>query len=195
MRRLVSAAAGLVVAGGLLVICNEPADADVRSNIRYSGYPVYGQTAQEIWRDIGRKGPHQRERGLYAQAEAEIGFGWEIAYASGGGICRVEGATVHADVNIILPQWVDEARGSEALRRAWNSYIAEVRRHEDHHKDIALVAAKELDRAIMAAPAHRSCRALERYIQQAADRILAWEWAQQTQFDRTDEPIMLTGGR
>lgn len=135
------------------------------------------------------------ERGLYAQAEAEIRFGWDVAYASGGGICRVQSATVHVDINILLPDWVDLARGSPALRSASNDYIAKVRRHENHHKDIALVAAKEIDRAIMAAPAHRTCRSLERYIQRAAERILAWERAQQIHFDRTDTPIMLMGGR
>jgi predicted secreted Zn-dependent protease len=197
MLRGILASAGLLalVAGLVPAFGTEPAFAEVLSNVRYSGYPVRGLTAQEVWRDIGRKGPHQAEYGLYAQAEAEIRYGWEVAFLSDGGICRAQSATVHVDVNIRLPDWVDKARGSRELRNAWNTYIAKVRRHEDHHKDIALAAAREIDRAITAAPPQRSCRSFERHIKVAADRILAWERGQQAHFDRTDRPIMLMGSR
>ena len=197
MLRGISAAAGLLaLAGGLIAATwSGPAEAEVRSNIRYSGYPVHGTTAPEIWRDIGRKGPHQPENGLYAQAEAEIRFGWNVAFAKTQSSCRVKSAVVNVDVNILLPNWTDKARGSQALRQAWNAYIVKVRRHEDHHKDIALAAAKQIDRSIMATPAHRSCESLERAIKAKTDKILARERAQQAHFDRTDRPIMLTGGR
>jgi predicted secreted Zn-dependent protease len=196
MLRGFSAALGLLFVSGLAGGgMSGPAQAEVKTNIRYSGYPVYGLTTQEIWRDIGRKGPHQLERGLYAQAEAEIRFGWNVAFTSGKGSCRVKSAVVNVDVNILLPQWADQARGSPALQAAWKSYIAQVRKHEDYHKDIALTAARQLDRAIMAAPAHRTCRALERTIKAKTDGILRRERAQQAHFDRTDKPIMLTGGR
>lgn len=196
MLRGFSAALGLLVfSGGLLgAALSGPAQAEVQTDIRYKGYAVYGQTAQAIWRDIGRKGPHQPENGLYAQAEAEIRFGWNVAFASSQGACRVKSAAVKVDVSILLPNWADQTRGSEALRAAWKSYIAKVRRHEDHHKDIALAAAHQIDKAIMAAPTHRSCRSLERYIKAKTDKILQRERAQQAHFDRTDDPIMLTGG-
>ena len=197
MLRGFSAAVGLLVlSGGLLnAAWSGPAQAEVRTEIRYSGYQVNGLTAQDIWRDIGRKGPHQLERGLYAQAEAEIRFGWTVAFASGEGSCRVKSSMVKIDVNILLPKWADEARGSRELRAAWKSYIAEVRKHEDHHKEIALAAAHQIDKAIMAAPAHRTCRSLERYIKVQTDDILQQERAQQAHFDQTDKPIMLAGGR
>lgn len=197
MLRGFSAAAGLLLfSGGLLATAlSGPAQAEVQTEVRYSGYPVHGATAQEIWRDIGRKGPHQLERGLYAQAEAEIRFGWNVAFASGNGVCRVKTTVVKVDVNILLPNWVDQARGSQKLRAAWKSYIADVRKHEDHHKDIALAAAQQIDKAIKSAPAHRSCRSLERAIKARTDKILEQERAQQAHFDRTDKPIMLTGGR
>ena len=62
MLRGILVAAGMVaLAAGLVpTFGTEPAIAEVRSNIRYSGYPVRGLTAQEIWRDIGRKGPRTK---------------------------------------------------------------------------------------------------------------------------------------
>lgn len=197
MLRGFSAAVGLLVfSGGLLGgALSAPAQAEVKSDIRYSGYQVHGLTAKDIWRDIGRKGPHQLERGLYAQAEAEIRFGWNVAFASGKNTCRVKSAVVKIDVNILLPEWADKARGSKKLQADWEDYIAMVREHEDYHKDVALAAAHQIDEAIMAAPAHESCRALERYIKAKTDEILSEERATQAHFDRTDDPIMLTSGR
>lgn len=197
MLRGISAAAGRLACTGALLLAtwSGSADAEVRSSVQYSGYPVHGLTVEEIWRDIGRKGPHQLERALYAQAEAEIRFRWKATFASSKEVCRVKSAVIEVEVNILLPDWVDAGRGEAALRSAWNSYIAKVRRHEDHHKDIALAAAEEIDRAMMAAPAHRNCASLERYIKAKAEEILAEERAKQAHFDRTDAPIVLKGSR
>lgn len=188
-------AAGAFLAAIVLSLptLGESAQAEVRSNVHYVGYEVRGLTAADIWRDINRKGPHQRHRGLYAQAEAQIRYGWDAKYVRSRSSCRVQSAVVGLDVKIVLPSWVDQARGGAALRRAWSNYIAEVRRHEDHHKDIALATARELDRAISAAPAFRSCGELKRHIQAECDRILRREEAVQAHFDRTDRPIMLAG--
>jgi hypothetical protein len=53
-------------AAGTLLACLMvgPALAEVRTDVRYTSYPVRGLTIADIWRDIARKGPHQPERGL-----------------------------------------------------------------------------------------------------------------------------------
>ena len=195
MLRGISAIAGRLACAGALLLptWSGSADAEVRSRVQYSGYPVHGETAEEIWRDIGRKGPHQLERALYSQAEAEIHVRWNLTFASSKNACRVKSAVIEVDVNILLPDWVEQELGEPALRSAWNSYIAKVRRHEDHHKDIALAAAEEMDQAIMAAPTHGNCASLERYVSSKVAEILAEERAQQAHFDHTDAPIMLKG--
>jgi predicted secreted Zn-dependent protease len=94
-----------------------------------------------------------------------------------------------------LPSWVDEGRASPALRAAWSRYVAEVRRHEEHHKDIAVAAAREMDRAIRTAPAQRSCADVRRYIAAQINQIRQKERRQQHQFDRTSARIVLAGVR
>jgi predicted secreted Zn-dependent protease len=146
MLRGISAAAGRLACAGALLLATSwsgSADAEVRSRVQYSGYPVHGLSVDDIWRDIGRKGPHQLERALYAQAEAEIRFRWTVTFGSSQAACRVKSAVIEVDVNILLPDWVEMDLGEPALRSAWTSYIAKVRRHEDHHKDIALAAAED----------------------------------------------------
>lgn len=182
-------------AGSSLIIGMGTADAEVRSNVRYSGYAVRGINPADIWSDIVRRGPHQRERGLYAQAEAQVRFDWNANYASSREGCRVQAAVVSVDVNIVLPSWVDEGRASPALRTAWSRYIAEVRRHEERHKDIAVAAAREMERAIRAAPPQRSCADVQRYIAAQIHQVRQKERGQQLQFDRTAARIVLAGGR
>ena len=121
------------------------AEARVRLDLRYGSYVVRGTTAEAIWRDIGLKGPHQVERGLYAQAEARIEIGWKVVFQQRGGTCRATRAEVDVEVRILLPRWADERRANGALRAAWRRYASKVRAHEDRHKDIALASAKKID--------------------------------------------------
>jgi predicted secreted Zn-dependent protease len=184
-------------AAGALFLCLlvGPALAEVRTDIRYETYPVRGLTIADIWRDIARKGPHQPERGLYAQAEAQIRFGWQVRFTTTSASCRVQSAEVNLNVKIVLPRWADEGRGHPAMRAAWQEYIARVKRHEETHKRIALEAAHQIDRAILGAPVHRDCRGLERYIKVQTDQILRRERERQAHFDRTDPPIYLREAR
>ena len=167
------------------------AQAEVRSDVRYKTYTVRGQTAREIWRDIGRKGPHQRHRGLYAQALSEIRYGWSVTYQRRTGSCRVDAAKINVSVLITLPKWAGEKRGKPHLRKAWQRYLAKVRRHEEKHKTIALETANVVDREFKRAPQYRTCNALKFYLEKTADRIMARERRRQDRFDKTDSPIYL----
>jgi predicted secreted Zn-dependent protease len=167
------------------------ADARVRLDLKYQGYTVRGMSVPEIWRDIFRKGPHQRERGLYAQAQARISYGWDIDFQQSRGVCRVRAADVNVRVRILLPAWADEKRGGKVLRASWRRYAALVRAHENHHKDIARAAARDIDALFAGARARGSCAALGRDLQARAERILARERQAQLRFDATDPPIVL----
>ena len=180
---LVCLLAGVLYAGA--------ARAEVVSDVRYKTYTVRGQTAQEIWHDIGRKGPHQRHRGLYAQALSEIRYSWSVTYQRRSGSCRIDAAKINVSVLITLPKWAGEKRGSPRLRRTWQRYLAKVRRHEEKHKTIALQTAKVVDREFKKAPQYRTCNALKSYLEKTTDRVLARERRRQDRFDKTDPPIYL----
>ena len=167
------------------------AHAEVVSDVRYKTYTVRGQTNKEIWRDIGRKGPHQRHRGLYAQALSEIRYGWSVSYRRRAGSCRVDDAKIDVSVLITLPKWAGEKRGEPRLKKAWKHYLAKVRRHEERHKTIALETAAVVDREFKRAPQYRTCNALKFYLEKTTDRILVRERRRQDRFDKTDPPIYL----
>ena len=173
------------------VPCASAAQAEVVSDVRYKTYTVRGQNAPEIWRNIGRKGPHQRHRGLYAQALSEILYGWSVTYKRRSDSCRVDTARIDVSVLITLPKWAGEKRGDPRLRKAWQRYIAKVRRHEDRHKTIALETAKVVDREFKKAPQYRTCNALKFYLEKTTERILARERRRQDRFDETAPPIYL----
>jgi predicted secreted Zn-dependent protease len=180
---LIGLVAGVLFAGA--------APAEVISDVRYKTYTVRGQTAQEIWRNIGRRGPHQRHRGLYAQALSEIRYGWSVTYERKSGSCRVDAAKINVRIVITLPKWAGEKRGAPRLRKAWQRYLAKVRRHEDRHRTIALETAKVVDREFKKAPQYRTCNALKFYLEKTTDRVLARERRRQDRFDKTDPPIFL----
>ena len=172
-----------------------PAGAEVRLDVSYQTYKVRGQTLQEVWRDIGRRGPRHRETGLYAQALAEISYGWTIDYNSRPGRCSVRSAAVDLRIKITLPEWAQESRAHPKLQATWRRYAAKVRGHEHTHRDIALKAAASLDRAVRTAEARSDCAVLQREIADRAGKILADVKRKQARFDRTDRPIRLIEGR
>jgi predicted secreted Zn-dependent protease len=165
--------------------------AEVVTDLRYKTYTVRGQSVQEIWLDIGRKGPHQRHRSLYAQALSEIRYGWSVTYERKSDSCRVEKAKIKVKILITLPKWAGEKRGSPRLRKIWQRYIAKVRRHEEKHKTIALETAAAVDQEFRKAPQYRTCSALKFYLEKTTERILARERRRQDRFDKTDPPIYL----
>jgi len=167
------------------------AQPEVISKVRYKTYTVRGQTVAEIWRDIGVRGPHQRHRGLYAQALSEIRYKWSATYQRRSQSCRVQKAKIEVHVLITLPKWSGEKRGDPRLRKSWKRYLAKVRRHEDMHKTIALETANIVDREFKKAPQYRTCNALRFYLNKTADRLLARERRRQDRFDKTDPPIQL----
>lgn len=179
------------VAALLVALAAAPALAEVRSDVRYRLYPVHGGSLAEVWRDIGRQGPHQRHRGLYAQALAEIRYGWNIAYRREGRTCRVGGATVTVKVTIVLPDWAEKARAAAPLQAAWRRYIAAVRAHEEAHLAMALRTAAALDRLAGTAPPAGDCRRLERNLGRRAAALLAEERRRQEAFDRHEREIRL----
>jgi predicted secreted Zn-dependent protease len=165
--------------------------AEVVSDVRYNTYIVRGQSAAEIWRDIGRRGPHQHHRGLYAQALSEIHYGWSVTYRQRSGSCSVESAKIDVTVVITLPRWAGEKRSGPRLRKTWQLYLAKVRRHEERHKTIAVETAMVVDRELKRAPQYRTCNALKFYLEKTTERVLARERRRQDRFDKTDPPIYL----
>lgn len=174
----------------LLVVCSVPARAEVRTAMGYRSYPVEGESLAAVRQDISYKAPQALRDGAW-QAETRIRYRWRVRYVAAGPGCVAKRPTVDLIVTIILPEWARAHFAPPSVQAAWRRYRDELRRHEHHHRDIAVATAHELDSLLRNAPRDRSCNALAKWIDGHAERILAEERRRQTDLDRISAPVRL----
>jgi predicted secreted Zn-dependent protease len=100
-------------------------------------YAVVGASAEELGRSVALLGPRRHGRGHAAYTD------WSIRWWSNG--------AVDVDAVVHLPRWLAPAAGEPALQARWAGYVAALDAHEREHVMIAMAAAAELRRALLAA--------------------------------------------
>ncbi len=69
--------------------------------------------------------------------------------AASNGRCRVEGLRVRAVIQITLPEWPRGRHRPLTERENWDRTEATIRRHEVHHRDLVIAAARDLRAALL----------------------------------------------
>lgn len=160
------------------------AQGEVSSSVSYLSFDVDGESLVAVRRDITHRAP-QALRTRHANAETRIRYRWSVQYLAAGSGCVASRPRVDLRVTIVLPEWRGARTAPQWQQTAWEDYVAELRRHEEQHRAIAVETAHELEAVLRDAPRDRSCRALARLIDDAVDRIIAEERRRQNHFDRT----------
>jgi predicted secreted Zn-dependent protease len=102
-----------------------PAQANVEIEESTSDYELRGLTAREIHDDILhddilKKAP--REEGNIVDAEIKERVTFILGYKTTDGICRVASDQVKLEIISAFPQWADQERATDEVRKVWESY-------------------------------------------------------------------------
>lgn len=152
----------------------------------YAYFSVSGRTADQLERDMARRGPRVGNSLLGHPGAAELKFTGKIDYTEANGRCRVKGARFHVRARISLPRWRDRKRSDRDLVFVWDTLARDIKRHEEQHVIIAKRHAREIEQEIMALGSARDCKILEARAGQITDRILDKHDRAQAQFDRVE---------
>lgn len=170
----------------LILMAALPADAAelVRS---YRYYPVGGASLAEIEADLRELGPPVANTGQRHPGSTVVSFETQIEYdASAGQRCRIASARVRVTARITLPQWRRPASAGQDTRILWNTLAADIRRHEDHHAEIARRYAARLETDLRALGPARDCTRLANAVDRTKNRVFAEHDREQTRFDRSE---------
>jgi predicted secreted Zn-dependent protease len=74
--------------------------------------------------------------------------------------CIAAGSTVIVDITIRVPLFVDAAKMSPKLRRAFSIYAQKLMGHERGHEKRVIAAVQRIDKRIRALPPQASCNEL-----------------------------------
>lgn len=152
----------------------------------YAYFSVSGRTAEQIERDMARRGPRVGNSLLGHAGAAELKFTGKIDYAEAKGRCRVKNAHFHVRAQISLPRWRDRRRSDRDLVFVWDTLARDIKRHEEQHVIIAKNHAREIEQAIKKLPSARDCKTLEAKAGEITDRILEKHDRAQARFDRVE---------
>lgn len=152
----------------------------------YSYFTVGGSTLETIEKELGRRGPKVESTGMRHPGATEMRFFTDYGLVEKDGRCRVAKATVTVKAKIILPRWTGRKGADRDTRLIWDTLAADIKRHEESHALIAKSHARDLETAMLALPAAKSCTELKLKAEKAADKVLAAHDKAQSDFDRIE---------
>lgn len=180
MRR---ACAGVVLA----VLCVLPAEARPVHSTKYSYYSINGDSAEEIYGAMLRKGPRVNGAKAYAATSATTTQDGRMAQ---GGSCRIEAYRLTIDFVIRLPKIRNERVLPPADRRHWQQFAAFLKKHEETHRAIWIDCATELERQVKAIHV-KSCAEADRRARQLWERMRAACTKKHNAFDAAEQKRLM----
>lgn len=115
-----------------LSLCS-PVAAEVIASKSYSYFDIRGKTADELDRELSRRGPTASGSSARHPGATKIRFGGEATYIQDNGRCRVGNVKVTVHTQIILPRWSSRKGASKELSMIWDALSSDIKRHEERH--------------------------------------------------------------
>lgn len=160
------------------------AETIVRKSVSY--FQIGGTTAEDLDRELERRGPATRASGSRHPGATQIKFGGELDYVQSAGRCRIGNVDVTLDTRIILPQWKNRKRAKGDLALIWDALSSDIKRHEERHAEIARQYARKLERTLKKLRPQRNCDAMQAKVAEATDGVIAAHDTAQMDFDRVE---------
>nr|WP_246617337.1 DUF922 domain-containing protein [Rhizobium populisoli] len=160
--------------------------AEPAVNKTYSYFRIGGRTAEDLDRELEKRGPITHATGHRHPGATEIKFGGDVTYVEKGGQCTVGGTRVTLRTRIMLPRWSNRGKASSDLGFIWDTLSADIKRHEERHAEIARNHARQLERTLEALRPARTCDALEKDVAETTRRLLEDHDAEQLRFDQVE---------
>ncbi|KQZ82013.1 peptidase [Mesorhizobium sp. Root157] len=152
----------------------------------YSYFTVRGTTYDQIQDDLTTHGPHVGGTGTRHPGATRMAFTTKIGYAQERSACRIASAVTTVKVEVILPKWRPRRKAEPDVRLFWNTLFSDIKRHEEHHVDIAKAHARELETKLKAVGRQKTCQMAQAKAKDITDAVLARHDKAQMHFDRVE---------
>ncbi len=168
-----------------ITLCVGLADAASVSR-SYSYFRIGGATLSELQDELTARGPTVKSTGRRHPGATEMQFVNRLDYDGDAGKCRVSKASVSVKAKITLPRWTRPAGAAEDTKLIWGALAGDIKRHEESHVSIARDYARQIEEALLALPAQKTCAIAADRAQETIRRLLAAHDAAQERFDRIE---------
>lgn len=175
----------LFVAIGL-VTWTGTAQSETLISKSFSYYSIGGKTADDLDRELARRGPLLKSSGTRHPGATEMKFGGDVEYVQKGNRCAVSNVQVKLSTKLILPRWRNRKRADPDLALIWDTLARDIKRHEERHAEIARNHARILEKKLVKLWPRRTCAEMEKSVAKETAKIMAAHDADQARFDRVE---------
>jgi predicted secreted Zn-dependent protease len=152
----------------------------------YAYFNLYGKTAEDLDREIAKRGPKLQQTGTRHPGSATMNFGLKTKIVNDGVSCKLERAFVTLDLKLTLPRWKNRDRAADEMAIMWDTLSSDIKRHEERHGLIARDYAIGLERALENLPRDKDCKRLQAKAESLAKQLLKEHAEAQAQFDKVE---------
>ncbi len=133
----------------LLLLVSTPGIAAVTQQTLYRPFTVHGKTAKAIYRSVISHSSKKAGYSTYATTDVRL---QPSLKAKTHPTCEITSTDIAARFVIHLPVLPNAKSLPPGLRHDWFDFTAQLKRHEEHHREIWLGCAKDLEKAVRGIP-------------------------------------------
>lgn len=151
-----------------------------------SYYKIGGRTAEELDRELSRRGPYTNSTGMRHPGATEIKFGGEVTYLEKNGRCQVKDVKVTLATHITLPRWKNRSSTDGDLALVWDALSSDIKRHEERHAEIARQHAQKLEKSLKSLRPRPDCDSMQDKVAEVSQKAVEAHDKDQMRFDRVE---------
>lgn len=187
MNNVISLAAMLFLAFSPIVLANA-ASADVKVRTSTAYYQISGKDGKALNQSM-LDGGKSRIKLTHAIAATETTMDFtEPKLEVVDGKCKITDVDVILNIKYIYPKWSGRSGASSEMRKRWDAFWAELKRHEENHGKIAIAGAKRFEKALLdtTAFAFNGCAGFVTIAKVKLNQIVRQTEQAQKNFDRAE---------
>lgn len=147
----------MLVPGLLMLLSAGTARAELTAHLDYQYYEVPAHRFMSLREELNAASPvHEDGRTFHAHTNWHVYWHFQYRELPGGG-CAIDSAHTELTATIILPGPADPAIARD---RAFVTYLAALKVHEQGHYQIGRETAAAIDRGLLALPPQDTCTGL-----------------------------------
>lgn len=177
----------------LLLFLPRLASAEPEVTITYDYYDVTGRTAEELKEGMKGYGVKWDDGKRY---DAFTGWyvEWDVIFDSVENLCVIDEVITKVSVTYFLPRWKGAGEADRRLRKRWDRFIDALREHEEGHKEIAVEAAREVEKEVVKLNSYHGCGTLRKNADATAEKIIRKYIREQQAYDEKTKHGRTQGG-
>jgi predicted secreted Zn-dependent protease len=142
-------------------------------------YDIHGNTLEQLMSEMHHKGGR-----TFGAAWTDWRVYWMADRAQTPQGFVVTKSNTKLTITYLYPRWGDESKAPAELRKKWDAYCKAVIIHEKGHGAIAMEAAREVDKAVMAVKPEKYAQSLEGRVSVAGNKVLKKYIEKEAEYDK-----------